>query len=181
MMKPHIELLPKNLLKLKTKPTLRLATYGICFALLCCGGIFVYQMVGNSESAKAGHKKKFHISLFGEKGEVGAAVEADVITTEDSLLIEFMTVDHSEIRSAVLNMSDFGSGKENEIQQAKTFTVQSSGSGTNYHVALALKNIPEKIFLVAKVSLLNNGIESATEVNGKFSFDKKTSTVTLYR
>ena len=181
MMKPHIELLPKNLLKLKTKPTLRYATYGLCFAMLFCGSIFVYQLVGNSESAKAGHKKKFHISLFGEKGEVGAAVEADVTTTEDSLLIEFMTVDQTEIRSAVLNMSDFGNGKEKEIQQAKTFTVQPSGKGNNYHVAFALKNIPEKVFLVAKVSLLNKAIESATEVKSSFSFDKKTNTVTLYR
>ena len=183
-MKPHIELLPKNLLKLKTKPTLRLASYGICFAVLFCCGIFAYQMIGNSESAKAGHKRKFHISLFGggSKGEIGAAVEADVTTTEDSLYIEFITVDQNEIRSAVLNISDFGNGKEQEIQQAKTFTVHSSSvNGGNYRVALALKNIPEKIFLVAKVSLLNKNIESATEVNSKFSFDQKTNSVTLYR
>lgn len=184
MMKPHIELLPKNLLKLKTKTTLRYSTYGLCFALLICSGIFAYQMIGNSEIAKAGHKKKFHISLFGggSKGEIGAAVEAELTTTEDSLYIEFMTVDQNEIRSAVLNISDFGNGKEQEIQQAKTFTVQSSSVNRgNYRVALSLKNIPEKVFLVAKVSLLNKGIESSTEVNGRFSLDQKTNSVTIYK
>ncbi len=183
MMKPHIELLPKNLLKLKTKTTLRYSTYGLCFALLICCGIFAYQMIGNSEIARAGHKKKFHISLFGggSKGEIGAAVEAEVTTTEDSLYIEFMTVDQNEIRSAVLNISDFGNGKEKEIQQAKIFTVQTTAGSNNYRLALALKNIPEKVFLVAKVSLLTKCIQSSTEVKSSFSFDQKTNSVTLYR
>ena len=184
MMKPHIELLPKNILKLKTKPTLRLATYGICFALIFCCGIFSYQLIGNCEEAKAGRKKKFHFSLFGNgnKGEVGSAIEADVSTTDDSLFIEFMTVDKNEIRSAVLNISDFGNGKEKEIQQAKIFTVQcTSTDGKNHRISLALKNLPDKIFIQAKVNFKAPSIESAQEVKSKFSFDKKTVSLSFYR
>ncbi len=181
MIKSRIQLLPTTSLKLKTKNTLKYSTYGVCFALLFCCGFFAYQMIGNSENVKAGHKKKFHISNFedGYKGEIAAAVEAEVTTTNDSMFIEFLSVDQSEIRSAVLNISSAGIENEKNIQEAKVFTALSSPNGQNYRISLALKNLPDKILIQAKVNFKSPSIEEAQEVKSNFTFDKKTSSVSL--
>ena len=181
MMKPHIELLPKNILKLKTKPTLRLVSYGICFAVIFCFGIFAYQMIGNNEEAKAGRKKKFKISLFNNKqNREIAPAQIELSQDSDSLYFEFMTVDKNEIRSAVLNISSHENNQEKIIQAAKTFTVGGSGSAVN-RISVPLKILPEKIFIQAKVSLKTSSIEEAKEANSQFMFDKKSSTVSIYR
>ena len=58
-MKPHIEMRPKNLVRLKMKPTFVYATVGLSLAIIACVGLFMFQLVGNSENAKAGLNKKF--------------------------------------------------------------------------------------------------------------------------
>ncbi len=159
MMKPHIELRPKNALRLKMKPTLVLATVGLSLAIVVCVGLFFFQIVGNSENAKAGLNKKFKFHLFGQssKGEVGSAVEVELSSTDDSLYIEFMSVDQNEIKSAVLNLSDFGNSDNQNVIQSKTYTLQSARKigDKNYLFAISLKEIPTRVIVEAKANILS--------------------------
>ncbi len=156
MMKPHIEQKQKTILGLKVKPTLKFAAYGLCFAIVGCIAVFMYQMTGNNENALAHSGKKFRFLLFPDKqkGEVAPAVE--VSTCNDSLIIDFMNVDEDEVRSAVLNMRDFNSSEENP-SQVRTFTLQyAHKTASGYRFSIPSDQLPKKIFLTAKISLLNN-------------------------
>ena len=184
MMKPHIELLPKNILKLKVKPTLRYTIYGLGFALIFCVGIFAYQMIGNSENAKAGHKKKFKLShsKTNHHNLVEAAVEVEFSYNEDSLYIEFMSVDESEIRSAVLNISDVGSDAEKNIQQAKIYTKQIvSTEPKKIFLSVSIKSLSENPVIETTAFVKTKSAEQAQEVSDKFIFDKKNNSVSFYR
>lgn len=171
-MKPHIELRPKNLVRLRIKPTMVYATVGLSLALIACVGLFMFQLVGNSENAKAGLNKKFKFPLFPQstKGEIAAAVEVELSSSEDSLYIEFMTVDQSEIRSAVLNIRDFNNGENLNASQLKTYTLLSGKkiSDNNYRFAVSLKEIPERVIVEASAcvkAISKNEIDEAKDSN----------------
>lgn len=159
-MKPHIEMRPKNLVRLKMKPTFVYATVGLSLAIIACIGLFMFQLVGNSENAKAGLNKKFKFPLFPQssKGEIAAAVEVEFSSSEDSLYIEFMSVDQSEIKSAVLNIRDFSNGENQNASQMKTYTLLSGKKvGDNhYRFTVSLNEIPERVVVEASACVKTN-------------------------